>query len=116
MISVAITSDPPRGRVVRERDGADIGVTPLKESWPLNEGVEKLRIEMDGFKPERLVVPLDRGVDLAFTFTSVPTPESHRRKTREPSSKASPTSNKRTSPATPPPPPKPAVRPEPVSL
>jgi serine/threonine-protein kinase len=82
-ISVAITSDPSGARVVRERDGADIGVTPFKESWPLNEGVEKLRIEMDGFKAERFVVPLDRGVDLSFGLTKITTPSPHKRKVHE---------------------------------
>jgi serine/threonine protein kinase len=103
-ISVGITSDPSGARVVRERDGADIGVTPFKESWPVSAGVEKLRIELDGFKPEPFVVPLDRGVDLAFALRQIPSLAPHRKKTHEPPGASSPST------------PKAAPRPEPVPL
>jgi serine/threonine protein kinase len=70
-IAVSIASEPAGARVVRERDGADIGVTPFKESWPAAKGVEKMRLELDGYRPEVLVVPLDRGVALEFALTKV---------------------------------------------
>ena len=78
VISVGITSDPAGARVVRENDGADIGVTPFRESWPARVGVEKLRIELEGFTPEPFVVPLDRGVDLAFGLKKIPASPPHR--------------------------------------
>ena len=70
-IAVSIASEPAGARVVRERDGADIGVTPFKESRPAAPGVEKMRLELDGYRPELLVVPLDRGVALEFALTKV---------------------------------------------
>ena len=71
MIAVSIASEPAGARVVRERDGADIGVTPFKESWLAGTGVEKMRLELDGYRPEVLVVPLDRGVALEFALTKI---------------------------------------------
>jgi serine/threonine protein kinase len=115
-ISVGIKSDPLGARVVRERDGADIGVTPFKESWPVSAGVEKLRIEMDGFVPEPFVVPLDRGVDLAFALKKVPTPAPHRKKAHESSgATAGPRGAPRPA-ASAPLTSKPTPRPEPVPL
>ena len=70
-IAVSIASEPAGARVVRERDGADIGVTPFKEAWPARTGVEKVRVELDGYQPKELVVPLDRGVALEFALTKV---------------------------------------------
>jgi serine/threonine-protein kinase len=61
-ITIEIGTEPPGTRVVRERDGATIGVTPLRLSWPQGSGEEALALERDGYRPERLVVPLDRGV------------------------------------------------------
>ncbi len=78
-ISIGIASEPTGARVVRERDGADIGVTPLKESWPIGTGIEKVRIEADGFLPEHFIVPLDRGVDLRFTLTKIPSVVEHKK-------------------------------------
>jgi hypothetical protein len=112
--SIGITSEPIGARIVRERDGADIGVTPLRESWPVGTGVEKLRIEAEGFLPENFIVPLDRGVDLRFTLTRIPIAvehkESHGGTARPPQSTLS-----SRSPATPPIP-KVLRRPEPVPL
>jgi len=65
-VTAAILSDPPGARVVREKDGAVIGTTPFRESWPSGDGVSKLRLELDGYRPESVAVPLDRGVDLTF--------------------------------------------------
>jgi serine/threonine-protein kinase len=70
-IAVSIASQPAGARVVRERDGADIGVTPFEESWPAGTGVEKIHLELEGYQPESLVVPLDRGVALKFALTKV---------------------------------------------
>jgi serine/threonine-protein kinase len=67
-VKAAIVSDPPGARVVREKDGAVIGMTPFRETWPSGDGVTKLRLELDGYRPEPVVVPLDRGVDLSFTL------------------------------------------------
>src|SRR5689334_14403655 len=33
-VTAAIVSDPPGARVVREKDGAVIGMTPFRETWP----------------------------------------------------------------------------------
>jgi hypothetical protein len=70
-VNAAIVSDPPGARVVREKDGAVIGMTPFRESWPRGDGVTKLRLELDGYRPESVVVPLDRGVDLSFALRKV---------------------------------------------
>jgi len=78
-VTAAIVSDPPGARVVRE-DGAVIGMTPFRESWPGGDGVRKLRLELDGYRPEPVVVPLDRGVDLSFALRKVAQAEPHKPK------------------------------------
>ena len=74
-VKAAIVSDPPGARVVREKDGAVIGMTPFRESWPSGDGVQKLRLELDGYRSETVVVPLDRGVDLSFALRKAAQPE-----------------------------------------
>jgi serine/threonine protein kinase len=75
MIAVGIVSDPPGARVVREGDGADVGVTPLRASWPAGEGVERLAVELPGYRRAPLVVPRDRDVSLRLELEKVaPTP------------------------------------------
>jgi serine/threonine-protein kinase len=71
-ISVSIKSTPAGARLVRERDGANIGLTPFDETWPRDVGVEKLRLERDGYRPESCAVPLERGVNLSFPLTALP--------------------------------------------
>ncbi len=71
-ISVKISSTPAGARLVREKDGANIGVTPFDEAWPQGQGVEKLELELEGYLPEPFAVPLDRGVELSFPLTKVP--------------------------------------------
>jgi hypothetical protein len=56
-----IDSQPSGALLVRERDGAVLGPTPFHESWRPSRGLEKLRLEHDGFRPETVQVPLDRG-------------------------------------------------------
>jgi serine/threonine-protein kinase len=80
-ISISIKSTPPGARLVRERDGADIGVTPFSETWPKDVGAAKMRLELDGYRPEPFAVPLERGVDLTFTLTPLPPTPAHRQKT-----------------------------------
>jgi hypothetical protein len=63
-IAIKIDSSPSGARVVRDKDGATIATTPFEESWPLGQGVEKLRLELEGYRPAELLVPLDRGVAL----------------------------------------------------
>jgi eukaryotic-like serine/threonine-protein kinase len=79
-VTAAIVSTPPGARVVREKDGAVIGMTPFRETWPSGDGVKQLRLELDGFRPEPVVVPLDRGVDLSFTLRKIAQPEPHKHK------------------------------------
>jgi serine/threonine-protein kinase len=67
-VTAAIVSTPPGARVVREKDGAVIGTTPFRETWPGGEGITKLRLELDGYHAESVAVPLDRGVDLSFAM------------------------------------------------
>lgn len=67
-VTAAIVSNPAGARVVREKDGAVIGMTPFHETWPSGDGVKKLRLELDGYRPESVAVPLDRGVDLSFVL------------------------------------------------
>ena len=54
-VTAAIVSAPPGARVVREKDGAVIGMTPFRETWPGGEGVTKLRLELDGYRTEAVV-------------------------------------------------------------
>jgi hypothetical protein len=61
-VTVEIETEPSGTRVVRERDGETIGKTPLRVSWPHGTGEEALRLERDGYRRERLAVPLDRGL------------------------------------------------------
>lgn len=65
-IPVAISTKPPGARVVRERDGAVMGITPLHDSWLASDGVEKLRLELAGYRVESLTVPLNHDVDLTL--------------------------------------------------
>ncbi|HTA21487.1 MAG TPA: serine/threonine-protein kinase [Polyangia bacterium] len=69
---VSITSVPPGARLVRERDAADIGATPFKESWRVGPGIERVRLELDGYRAETFAVPLDHGVDLTFVLKKTP--------------------------------------------
>jgi serine/threonine-protein kinase len=78
VVTAAIGSQPAGARVVRERDGAVIGTTPFRERWPSGDGVQKLRLELDGYRPEAVIVPLDRGVDLTFTLRKLAEAEPHR--------------------------------------
>jgi tRNA A-37 threonylcarbamoyl transferase component Bud32 len=68
LIEVVIASDPTDAVVVRERDGAVLGRTPFKETWRQASGVEKLHLERDGYRFERLEVPLDRGLSVTVTL------------------------------------------------
>jgi hypothetical protein len=72
---------PEGARVVREKDGAVIGMTPFRETWPSGDGVTRLRLELDGYRTETVAVPLDRGVDLSFALRKVAVPaDSHKHK------------------------------------
>jgi serine/threonine-protein kinase len=61
-VVVRIDSKPAGARIRRERDGALIGETPFEESWRLDKGIERLRIERDGYRAGKVDVPLERGV------------------------------------------------------
>jgi serine/threonine protein kinase len=113
-VTIAITSDPPGARVVRDKDGADLGTTPFKESWPAGDGVEKLRIELAGYHAEPIALPLDRGAELAFTLKRILAVTPHR-KSHADASKSPPPAAPAAAPA-PAPPPKPAPRHEPIPL
>ncbi len=122
-IVVKLTSDPAGARVVRERDGALVGFTPLKETWPSSSGSEKLRLDKDGYRSESLIVPLDLGVELAFPLRPVPAPPVHRHaSSAHPAAASTPGAKPSTQPPAPPEPTpaapaKPAARPkEPVPL
>jgi serine/threonine protein kinase len=71
MIAVGISSEPPGARIVREGDGADVGVTPLRASWPAGDGVERLGVELPGYRRAPLVVPRDRDVSLQLHLEKV---------------------------------------------
>jgi hypothetical protein len=111
-VKAAIVSDPPGARVVREKDGAVIGMTPFRETWPSGDGVQKLRLELDGYRSETVVVPLDRGVDLSFALRKAAQPEPHKHKDAK-HAPARPPAAKVPAPA---PAPKAAPRSEPVPL
>ena len=85
-------------------------MTPFRETWPTGGGVMKLRLELDGYRPESVAVPLDRGVDLSFTMQKVATADAPKHKdakhTHAPAAKTP-----RPSPA-----PRPAAKSEPVPL
>jgi len=117
-VTAAIVSDPPGARVVREKDGAVIGMTPFRETWPSGDGVRKLRLELDGYRSESVAVPLDRGVDLSFSMHKVAQaePRKHRDKeTKHPPATHAPASKGPGAPAAPAPAAKPS-RSEPVPL
>ena len=101
-VTAALVSEPSGARVVREKDGAVIGMTPFRETWPSGGGVLKLRLELDGYRTESVAVPLDRGVDLAFTMHKVASgePPKHRDAKHAPAAKT----------------PRPAAKSEPVPL
>ncbi|MDB4981992.1 MAG: hypothetical protein JWM82_2744, partial [Myxococcales bacterium] len=42
----------------------DVGITPLRASWPAGEGVERLGVELPGYRRAPVVVPRDRDVSL----------------------------------------------------
>jgi hypothetical protein len=65
---VAIASQPAAARVVREADGTVVGVTPLVETWSRGEGVEKLRLEKDGYLPQPVAVSLRANAELAIVL------------------------------------------------
>jgi eukaryotic-like serine/threonine-protein kinase len=100
-VTAAIVSAPPGARVVREKDGAVIGMTPFRETWPSGDGVTKLRLELDGYRSETVAVPLDRGVDLSFALRKIAAPaESHKHKEpKRPPPAAKPPAGKPPAPA-----------------
>jgi serine/threonine protein kinase len=85
-IAVSIQSAPSGALVVRERDGAVLGRTPFQEAWPVGSGAERLRLELDGHRPESVVIPLGQGLS-----TRVPLKKEHKPKPpAHPPSKATP--------------------------
>ena len=87
-VTAALVSEPSGARVVREKDGAVIGMTPFRETWPSGGGVLKLRLELDGYRAESVAVPLDRGVDLSFTMHKVATADAPQHKDAKHSARA----------------------------
>jgi eukaryotic-like serine/threonine-protein kinase len=86
-VTAALATTPAGARVVRDSDGAAIGMTPFRGTWPVGTGVLKLRIELDGYQPKLVAVPLDRGVDLQFALAKLappPEPRIHRDAKRKP--------------------------------
>ncbi len=81
-VTTGLRSQPGGARIVRETDGAVIGVTPFRATWPSAAGVHKLRVELDGYRPETIVVPLDRGVDIAVALKRISRPEPPKTKTK----------------------------------
>ncbi len=65
-ISIEIDSAPAGARIIRERDGATLGSTPLRQPWPRGAGDESLRVEREGYRSERVIAPRDR--DLSVTL------------------------------------------------
>jgi hypothetical protein len=111
LVSVGVTSDPAGARLVRVRDGADIGVTPFHDSRRADDGTEQLRLELNGYRPEPVVMPHDRDVALSFTLTKLPSATHHRTSTHAGAPHGSPAR-----PAAPTPPPRPERPSEPVPL
>ena len=99
-----------------------MGMTPFRETWPRRDGIEKFRVELDGYRPETVVVPLDRGVDLSFALRPVAATEQKpaRDKSKERPRAVKQAAPRPAAPAPAPAPatpaPKPAARPEPVPL
>jgi eukaryotic-like serine/threonine-protein kinase len=121
-VTAAIASNPPGARVIRDKDGAVIGTTPFRETWPGGEGVTKLRLELEGYRSEAVAVPLDRGVDLSFALRKeAQPPEPRRHKDAKEPKRAparAPAAKVPAAPASSPAPaaPKPPPRSEPVPL
>jgi serine/threonine protein kinase len=110
-VTAALVSEPSGARVVREKDGAVIGMTPFRETWPSGGGVMKLRLELDRYRPESVAVPLDRGVDLSFTMQKVATADAPKHKDAKHTPVHGPGAKAIRSPA-----PRPAAKSEPVPL
>ena len=73
-VTVTLASRPAGARVVRVRDGAVLGATPLEQRWPPGDGVEALRLEKEGFRPETVQVPLDRGGTFSLSLVKMVKP------------------------------------------
>jgi serine/threonine protein kinase len=71
-VSVKLVSQPPGARVLRERDGTLIGVTPLERSRSTATGIENLSIELDGYESEQVALPLDKSVNFVFALKKTP--------------------------------------------
>jgi serine/threonine-protein kinase len=82
-VTAALATTPAGARVVRESDGAALGMTPFRGTWPAGTGILKLRIELDGYQPKSVVVPLDRGVDLQFALAKLSSPAPEPRKAKD---------------------------------
>jgi len=74
MVNVSFTSQPAGARVVRVRDGAVLGTTPLQQEWQAERGAEPVRLEKDGYRTEEVVVPLDRGGHFSFPLSKLGRP------------------------------------------
>ncbi|HVT99533.1 MAG TPA: serine/threonine-protein kinase [Acidobacteriaceae bacterium] len=73
-ITVEIVTEPVGASVVRVRDGQRLGTTPLQLSWPGATGVEPLDVQKEGYRSERVVVPLDRGITARLHLESLAAP------------------------------------------
>ena len=71
-VAASISSDPPGARIVRVDDGALLGVTPFRDLRASRPGTQKLRLALDGYEDETIVVPLDRAVTLTLPLRRLP--------------------------------------------
>ena len=72
-----IVTNPAGARVIRERDGEPLGLTPINQPWPRAPGSEPLLLERDGYRRERLIAPLDRDLHVTLDLKKVAAPVVH---------------------------------------
>jgi hypothetical protein len=111
-VSVLLGSTPAGARVTREEDGKLLGVTPFEEARPTQPGVQRLRVEREGYLAETVVLPLDRDFELSLPLQAQPASAARKKKPHE---RAAPTSAPSPAGAREPPA-KPDINPEPVPL
>jgi serine/threonine protein kinase len=73
-IRVGVVTRPAGARIIRQRDGAALALTPAELSWPTGDGVESLQLELAGHRTATVAVPLDRGSEVNVRLEPEPEP------------------------------------------
>jgi hypothetical protein len=73
-VNIKVDSVPSGARVIDVSDGTVVGTTPLSTSQARADGALAFRLELEGFKPRPISVPLSGDFTQVFELEAVPVP------------------------------------------